>query len=244
MAGRGDTKGGDVRPLSIRGALESSRAGVMIAAACIVGWRTFQRPQEPTRAPISVPSTPLSLVGAPVLGDNHAPVAIMLFSDFQCSYCARLALETLPALQTKYFDTGLVQLAFRHLPMSQRQFGERAAQGSVCAGEQGKFWRMHDALFRRPGELNETEVRAAAEGSSIDLAAFDACMETPAKRINDDIALARKLQITATPMLFLGLLGSSNTLLVREVVPGARPSADLAKRLDLLLKVAGPRSAN
>ena len=78
--------------------------------------------------------------GSYVKGDPEAPVTIMEFSDFQCPFCARFVSQTLPQIEEQYISTGKVKLVFKHFPLVQtHQFASKAAEASVCAGDQGKF---------------------------------------------------------------------------------------------------------
>src|SRR5579863_6688201 len=77
-----------------------------------------------------------------VLGPEHAPVAIVEYGDFQCPTCKQAA-PTLKLLLERY--SGRVRLVFRHFPLEQAHAQAlAAAEAAECAGEQGKFWRMHD----------------------------------------------------------------------------------------------------
>ncbi len=83
----------------------------------------------------------------PVLGSSIAPVTIIEFSDFECPYCRRFFLETLPQIKKDYIDTNKVRLVFRDFPLTIHSGAEPAAQAADCAGEQGKYWEMHDKIF-------------------------------------------------------------------------------------------------
>ena len=80
----------------------------------------------------------------PIEGNPDAMVRIVEFSDFQCPFCAR-AYPTMKALLEKYGDK--VSLEYRHYPLSFHPYAQKAAEASECAGEQGKFWEMHDKMF-------------------------------------------------------------------------------------------------
>jgi protein-disulfide isomerase len=91
------------------------------------------------------------LAGAAIEGDPDAAVTIVEFSDFQCPFCQRWTLESLPTLRGELGDD--VKLAFMHFPITAiHPNAGYAAVASICAGEQGKFWEMHDLLFARQAE--------------------------------------------------------------------------------------------
>ena len=78
-----------------------------------------------------VPVTPVSFSNAPIKGDIHAKVGIIVFSDFQCPFCAKFARDTLPTLEKEYVDTGKVFLAFRNNPLIKIHPFSRQARNSM-----------------------------------------------------------------------------------------------------------------
>ncbi|MFA6888018.1 MAG: thioredoxin domain-containing protein, partial [Candidatus Woesearchaeota archaeon] len=82
-----------------------------------------------------------------VEGSEDAPVTIIEYSDFQCPYCKRFYEQSLSSIETNYVETGKVKIIFRHFPLSFHQNALTAAEAVECAGEQDKFWEMHDKLF-------------------------------------------------------------------------------------------------
>ncbi|MGH7410282.1 MAG: DsbA family protein, partial [Candidatus Methylomirabilis sp.] len=93
----------------------------------------------------------LALMAAgPAKGSDKAPVTIIEFSDFQCSFCWKFWKETLPRLEEEYIKTGKVRFVYRHLAILGAP-SVATAQAAACAGEQGKFWDYHDKLFASKG---------------------------------------------------------------------------------------------
>ncbi len=91
------------------------------------------------------------LAGAVFEGNPDAPVMIAEFSDFQCPFCKRWSEQVLPPLREQLGDQ--VALAFLHYPITQiHPNAGNASVAAICAGEQGKFWEMHDLLFARQAE--------------------------------------------------------------------------------------------
>jgi protein-disulfide isomerase len=85
---------------------------------------------------------------SPLKGNKDAKVTIVEFSDFQCPYCESFFSGTFPQIQKEYIDTDKVRLFFKELPLiSIHAYAQKAAEASLCAGDQGKFWEMHDKLF-------------------------------------------------------------------------------------------------
>jgi protein-disulfide isomerase len=106
-------------------------AGVVIIVLTIThGQRT-----EENTAPFRVPVAAQSLEGAHRLGSARAPVALIVYSDFECPFCGRFARETLVRLEEVYVRTGRLTIAFRHFPLQRRHpRAVQAAQAAECAG--------------------------------------------------------------------------------------------------------------
>jgi protein-disulfide isomerase len=143
----------------------------LLVAACGPTMATAV-PSEATLAPTAEEAT-LHTVGSEsqgaddwhVQGASSAPVTIVEYSDFQCPYCARYSTETYPEIKAQYIDTGKVRYMFRHFPLSFHSEAELAAQAAECAGEQGKFWEMHDTLFANQSEwAGSADAEAALVG--------------------------------------------------------------------------------
>lgn len=77
-----------------------------------------------------------------------APVELIEYSDFQCPFCRRFFEETYPEIKKQYIDTGKVKFVYRHFPLDFHPAAQKSAEAAECAREQGKFWEMHDAIFR------------------------------------------------------------------------------------------------
>ena len=174
-------------------------------------------------------------------GRHDAPITIVEFSDFQCSFCRKFWKETLPRIETEYVNTGKVRFIYRHL-VALGPVSERAAEAAECAREQGKFWPYHDRLFEKAGRLAFTDARLMEE-LRLDLVALDACIAScrHTDRIRGESALARRLGATGTPTFLI-----NGKLLI-----GAHPFETFKQILDAIAKdlsvpatpgpTAGPR---
>ena len=88
------------------------------------------------------------LLAARTHGSPTAPVTVYEISDFQCPYCARFWLETMPLLEREYVVPGKVKFVFVNFPLPMHPNAVPAAELAMCAARQGKFWQVHDLLFR------------------------------------------------------------------------------------------------
>src|SRR6266849_1457871 len=95
----------------------------------------------------ALPTAPINVTGEPFKGAANAKVALIEFSDFQCPFCGRYDKDTYPQLLKDYVDTGKVKYVWRDYPLDFHRNAEKAAEAARCAGEQGRFWEMHDRLF-------------------------------------------------------------------------------------------------
>ena len=118
---------------------------------------------EPYRVPVETGS-------APSRGNPKAPVTILEFSDFQCPYCVR-ARPVVNQVREAYGDK--VRFVFRHFPLDFHAQAQKAGEAAACAGEQGKFWEMHDLLWENASKLQVADLKAHAGALGLDGAAFD-----------------------------------------------------------------------
>jgi protein-disulfide isomerase len=141
--------------------------------------------------------------GDHVLGNPHAPVTLVEYGDFQCRHCAQAHLALMD-LRQQFGDQ--LCLVYRHLPLvEQHPFSELAAEAAEAAGEQGKFWDMHDALFEYQALVDPDEVPSMAQGLGLDLEDFREDMVTHRhrERVLDDAEQARVAGATGTPAFFI-----------------------------------------
>lgn len=181
----------------------------------------------------------LNTDGAPFKGNAHAPVTLLEFTDFESPECARYARETLPQLERDYIAPGKLKYVFRGFPDEARHtraFG--AQQAADCAGEQGKFWQMHDRLFAPKPKLKPDDMAAHAQALGLDrqkfMTCFDAGLQTPS--IRRDIFEAQKNGVTSTPTFFIGPTTPDQSMLrATRMITGARPYSDFKQVIDALL---------
>lgn len=156
----------------------------------------------------------IDTAGAPILGKPDAKITVVEFSDFQCPFCKR-GNDTMKDLLKEFPDD--VKLIFMHLPLPFHKQATSAAVASIAAGEQGKFWEMHDLLFDNQGRLGEEDKLYVelAEKLKLDVAKFkeDLKAEKNKKVVEANAAVATKLGVNGTPGFFV------NGVQVR----GARP---------------------
>lgn len=119
-----------------------------------------------------------------------AKVTIVEFSDFQCPACGSFVNGALPALTENYIATSKVRFVFRDFPLDIHQYAPMMAGAAACANEQGKFWEMHDALFKNQRTVSYSEkpedlIKGYATTIGVDMKGFNEC--TKAKKYEQEI---------------------------------------------------------
>jgi predicted DsbA family dithiol-disulfide isomerase len=160
-----------------------------------------------------------------VRGSASAPVTIIAFSDYQCPYCVR-AEPILAQVLERYPEQ--VRLVHRHFPLDTiHPFARPAAEASMCAEEQGKFWEYHDGIFARRGKLEEGSFAEIGSALGLDAEALSSCIEE--RRYKDfveaDFTAGKEAGVTGTPSFFLNGIS----------LKGARDADDLSRHVDLEL---------
>lgn len=149
-------------------------------------------------------SNPKSVIGdSPTTGAKEQKIVLLEFSDFQCPYCSK-AHETLKQFMATRQNQ--VTLVYKHLPLTQiHPEAMPSAKAAWAAGQQGKFWEFHDALFENQQNLGEPLYVATAKALNLDLKRFDQDRNGQAATaaIQKDIEMAEKLGVTGTPFLIM-----------------------------------------
>ena len=147
----------------------------------------------------------VSLRGLPSLGRRSAPVAIVEFTDYQCTFCRKHVFNTLPALKSAYIDKGKVQYMIRDFPLGFHKLAPKAAEAAHCAGDQGEYWKMHQAIFSRRGfRLND--LFAIAKNIGLNTRSYKACMtrDKHRRRVERSFKEAHGRGIRGTPSFVVG----------------------------------------
>ena len=139
----------------------------------------------------------------PVMGPQAAPIKIIVFSDFQCPYCAS-ADQLIKELMQEYPDQ--IRFVHRDFPLEGiHPDAFNAALAARCAGEQDQYWEMHDALFLSQEDLSIESLNKQAEILNLDMDQFKNCLTTRKyeNKILVDVQAGEKYGIHATPTIFV-----------------------------------------
>lgn len=148
-----------------------------------------------------VPASSTINTEGPSRGPRNAPVTIVEFSDFQCPYCKQAALSLKGLMQNYGSD---VRLVFKQMPLPIHPDAFKAAQASVCADEQGKFWEYHNTLFNS-SDLSEQALNKHASDLGLKTDEFNTCLasEASAAVVRKDIQQAALADVQGTPTFFI-----------------------------------------
>ena len=136
------------------------------------------------------------------LGPESARVTVVEYGDFECPYCAQAA-PGIHVMLARY--AGQVRFAFRHFPQDVHAYAILAAEAAECAGAEGKFWPMHDLMFRRQSRLSRSDLDRYARETGLDMTRFKAGMDGQAHlaRIEADHVSGKRSGVRRTPGIFL-----------------------------------------
>ena len=166
--------------------------------------------------PTNQPTLPLKISSGnnPVIGNPDAPITIIEFSDFQCPFCAKFHMQTLPTIMDEYINKGTVKLVFRDFPI--QSIHPNAVPASIaaeCANEQGEFEQMYHMLFEKQKEWSNLETSYAitvfnqyASELQLNEEKFDSCIKNVKyiEEVQKDLNEGRTYGVTGTPGFFIG----------------------------------------
>jgi protein-disulfide isomerase len=181
---------------------------VLIVSQTLCGSDGDGTPSEiivPTPRPADIPHE------GTTLGSADAPLTIVEYTDFQCTFCARVAQEILPQVEKEYLANGKTKIVCKHVAFLGEE-SQWAAEAAECAAEQDKFWEYYDILFanqagkHNDGAFSKVRLKAFAETLGLDTSSFNACLDE-GKYTNDVAATnleARRREVNSTPTFFVG----------------------------------------
>ncbi|MFQ5508335.1 MAG: DsbA family protein [Leptospirillia bacterium] len=200
-----------------------------IKAAPAAPSRSAGRPPAPTSATVN--AAPF-----PAMGNKDAAVTIVEFSDYQCPFCRRHTNNTIPQLKANYIDKGQVRYVYVDNPIASHRHAPKAAEAAHCAGEQGKFWQMHDHLFANQHRIRPENFPVFAAELKLDTNEFGECLDSG--RHAPLVEAGRKAGTEAgargTPTFVIGKTRSDGTV-SGDLVVGAKAYSVFEAKLSQLL---------
>ena len=161
-------------------------------------------------------------------GDEDAPVTIVEFSDFQCPFCARFVEDALPQIEENYVKTGKVKFVYKDFPLdSIHPQATPAAIAARCAGDQGKFWEMHDTIFANQRSISEASYKQWAADLGLDTGEFNGCLDS-----QEHLSAVRQDLLDGQQA---GIRGTPGFLVDGQLISGAQPYSVFAQAIESAL---------
>jgi protein-disulfide isomerase len=178
-------------------------------------------------------SSEIPIGESPIKGPKDAPVTIVEFSDFQCPFCSK-GEDRLKKVRENYPDK--VRVVFKHYPLPMHKQAHEASRAAMAAGEQGKFWEMHDKLFANQKKFAEGKMKELAAGWAKEIGLdvekfkkdYTENKEQYLSKIDEDMSLGKELGVRGTP----------HFLINGEALSGAQPYSKFESVIDSKLEQA------
>jgi protein-disulfide isomerase len=180
---------------------------------------------EPIRFSVATDSSPTK-------GPADAPVTIVEFADFECPYCEQL-FPTLKRVEANYDHR--VRIVYRQFPLNDlHPHAQKAAEASLCANEQQKFWDLHDSMYLDQHNLDVDSLKRKAAALKLDTTQFNNCLDTAkyADAIKKDVKDGTAVGINGTPAMFIN----------GRYLSGAQPYEQIATIIDEELRRASKKN--
>jgi len=180
----------------------------------------------------------LNVHGEPFRGDRRARIAMVEYSDFDCSFCAKYAKDVYPRIDQDYVKPGKIRYFFRDLPPPGQTNALLKARTARCAGEQDKFWEVHDLLFTEPSVPVDQKLALQGPALGLDLDKLNQCLASGryTENIERSASGAARLGIRGTPAFVIGTLSEDGDFLrSTNILVGGENYNELKSVLDNLL---------
>ena len=182
----------------------------------------------------------LEIDGRPAIGTEQAPLYLIEIASFECPYCRRHWIDTMPALRQDYIDSGRVRYVFIDVVIDPtHKHAHAAAEAAHCANEQGRYAEFRNRIFVNQKAIDGAFLEAHAQAIKLDIPEFRRCLASGRYKpqVESDTSLARELRVRGTPSFFWARAepGRTDVRVVRRV-SGASPVEDFARQFDALHK--------
>lgn len=193
----------------------------------------------PQKLTVEPSETVVTISGSPFKGNPTAAVVVVEFSDYQCPYCARHATDVLPKIERDYLSTGRVKYVLLDFPLETvHPDAIRAHEAALCAGEQNRYWEMHDLLLADQRRFTRKGLANIAKRVGLDLRRFGSCVDghrfQPAVRAIVDAG--KEAGATGTPTFFVGVPSLDGRVFAKSIIRGAQPFETFKRVIDDLLR--------
>jgi len=147
--------------------------------------------------------------GSPIIGEPNAPITILEWGDYQCTFCYKFHQNTLDIIKENFIESGKVNLVFKDFPLNGPD-SLLAAEAAYCAEDQGKYWEYHDELYEnwggeKTGWITRDSLDRFANSVNLDLIKFNECLNNHKyqDRVKTLHEFGKELGIDATPSFLI-----------------------------------------
>ena len=217
--------------------LERVKSGLENMQKDLANLRSLVASRQAPSAPRADTPVTVGVANNPMLGTPEAPLTLIEFSDYQCPFCRRFADTTLPVLKRDYIETGKLRYVFRDFPLDRlHPQARKVAEAAHCAGDQGKYWAMHDLLFQQQQGLQVDRLKGYARQLGLNARAFEACLDQGkyATKVQQDLDAGTAAGVQGTPGFILGKTQPDGSI-QGIAIKGAQPLAAFQQAIERLL---------
>lgn len=218
--------------------------GLVTLGALFLAFLIIYPNVQPAGEVIAPPQKTRPNVDFNTAGNPEAPITITEYSDFQCPYCRVFYENTESLLMDQFVETGTVYFIYKSVGDFIGSESKDAAEAAYCAGDQGKFWEMHDVIFanqtgENAGAFERRRLDAFADSINLDRAVYDDCMDSNkhGERIDQDKKDASAAGIRATPSFILSYEVNGETQ--TRVIQGAQTIEVFTQEIEAALADMG-----
>ena len=147
--------------------------------------------------------------GSPIIGEPNAPITILEWGDYQCTFCYKFHQNTLDIIKENFIESGKINLVFKDFPLNGPD-SLLAAEAAYCAEDQGKYWQYHDELYKnwggeKTGWITRDSLDRFANSVNLDLIKFNECLNNHKyqDRVKTLHEFGKELGIDATPSFLI-----------------------------------------
>ncbi len=171
------------------------------------------------------------------MGKETAKYAIVEFTDYQCPFCLKHRKKTFPLIKQQYIDTGKIKYFIKDFPLNFHSQAKNASVSSLCAGQQGHFWEMHELIFDNNRKLSEELFVQFAVQIKLDVSNFKKCLSSAeAKKIVDNnISEGELIGVRGTPAFFVGKIKDNKLVDIRALY-GAQSFSSFSRIINTLMQ--------
>lgn len=186
---------------------------IALIGASILGYSLLRKPAPVVGSEVKFDPATAGPAQGYTMGKPDAPVKIVEFADFECPGCGNFATVTEPDVRKRIVEPGLANITFYDFPLPQHKNSQAAHNAAACAGDQNRFWEMHDRIFNTQDQWNTQATdnpnpffEKYASDLGLNMSQWKTCFESRKHhgRIMANMAEGERRQVGSTPTFFIG----------------------------------------